>query len=198
MPINADELHTFLRSRRSIRHFKPHPVPGEVVERLVETATFAPSAHNLQPWRFVILTTMDVKTRLGEVLTNAMRADMLSEGIDGSNIERRVFTSLRRLDQAPVVILLCLDASAVREHKPEDKIMSIQSVSNAGLQLLLAAHAEGLGGNWICWPLYAQKETQKALELSDDWEPQALFFLGYPAEKPKPKDERTSDVIIRK
>jgi nitroreductase len=52
---------------------------------------------------------------------------------------------------------------------------------------LLAAHAEGLGGNWICWPLYAQEATCTALELPETWEPQAMYFLGYPDEIPKIK-----------
>ena len=149
MPTSADELHTFLRTRRSIRRFKPHPVPAEVIEKILATAGYAPSAHNLQPWRFVVITTPTVKIELGKVLTNAMRADMLSEGTNESDIERRVTTSLRRLDEAPVVILLCRDATAVRADTPEEVTMGIQSTGLAGLQLLLAAHAEGLGGNWI-------------------------------------------------
>ena len=66
--------------------------------------------------------------------------------------------------------------------------MGIQSTALAGLQLMLAAHAEGLGSNWICWPLYAQEATRAALELPKTWEPQALYFLGYPNETPKIKE----------
>ncbi|MEW5941732.1 MAG: nitroreductase family protein, partial [Chloroflexota bacterium] len=55
MPTSANELHAFLRTRRSIRRFKPDPVPGEVVSRILATATYAPSAHNLQPWRFIVI-----------------------------------------------------------------------------------------------------------------------------------------------
>jgi coenzyme F420-0:L-glutamate ligase / coenzyme F420-1:gamma-L-glutamate ligase len=116
-----------------------------------------------------------------------MRADMLSEGAPEADIENRVATSLRRIDEAPVIILLCRDVIAVREHKREDEIMAIQSVANAATYLLLAAHAEGLGGNWLCWPLYAQEETRVALELPETWEPQAMVFVGYAAEEPKGK-----------
>jgi nitroreductase len=129
-----------------------------------------------------------------------MRADMLSEGANESDIEKRVATSLRRMDEAPVIIVLCRDVTAVREqseHKPEDTIMSIQSVANAATYLLLAAHAEGLGGNWICWPLYAQEETRAALELPETWEPQAMFFLGYPNEIPNSRKLKTLDETAR-
>jgi nitroreductase len=63
--------------------------------------------------------------------------------------------------------------------------MGAQSVAMAGMQLLLAAHAEGLGGIWICWPLFAPEETIHTLELTSDWEPQGMVFLGYPDEAPE-------------
>jgi nitroreductase len=60
--------------------------------------------------------------------------------------------------------------------------MAIQSVAAAGLQLLLAVHAEGLGGVWACWPLFAQEVICRTLDLPETWEPQAIFFIGYPIE----------------
>jgi nitroreductase len=116
-----------------------------------------------------------------------MRRDMTAEGAPAAEIEARTARSLRRIDEAPVLILLCRDTTAVREHKREDEVMAIQSVANAATYLLLAAHAEGLGGNWICWPLYAQEETRSALELPETWEPQAMVFVGYAGEAPKEK-----------
>jgi F420 biosynthesis protein FbiB-like protein len=212
MPTSADELHDFLRTRRSIRRFlgpaaktgKPDPIPAPVIERILTTAAFAPSAHNLQPWRFVVIpsphvvTDSSVKTRLAQALTSAMRADMLSEGAPESDIEKRVANSLRRMDKAPVILLLCRDVTAVREHKREDEVMAIQSVANAATYLLLAAHAEGLGGNWICWPLYAQEETRAALELPETWEPQAMFFVGYADEEPKEKAVKPLSEILKR
>ncbi len=138
-----------------------------------------------------------VKTRLGEAITTKMRADMQAEGADSSDIEKRAALSLRRMDEAPLVIVLCRDKTDVRAVTPEETIMGIQSTALAGLQLLLAAHAEGLGGNWICWPLYAQKATRSALELPETWEPQAMYFLGYPAESPAPKDKKPMKEIIK-
>lgn len=188
MPTSADDLHTFLRTRRSIRRFKPDPVPDEAVLRLLATATYAPSAHNLQPWQFVVAQTSVSRTRLAHALTSAMRRDMTAEGTPESEIEARVARSIKRINEAPVLILLCRDVSAVREHKPQDTIMAIQSVANAATYLLLAAHAEGLGGNWICWPLYAREETRQALELPETWEPQAMIFIGRADEEPESKE----------
>jgi len=184
------ELHTFLRTRRSIRRFKPDPVPESVIKEILTTATFAPSAHNRQPWRFIVVTDLSVKKRLGKAVTGKMRADMQSEGASEIDIEKRAASSLRRMDEAPVVIVLCRDKTDVRTDTPEEAAMGIQSTALAGLQLLLAAHAEGLGGNWICWPLYAQETTRAVLELPKSWEPQAFYFLGYPDETAKLKDRK--------
>jgi len=187
MPTSADDLHAFLRTRRSIRRFKPDPVPGEVVSRILETATYAPSAHNLQPWRFVLVESPASRSRLAQALTSAMRADMISQGAPESEIETRVTRSVKRINEAPVIILLCRDVTAVKSDAPEEHIMSIQSVASASTYLLLAAHAEGLGGNWICWPLYAQEETRNALELPETWDSQAMIFIGYALQEPKEK-----------
>ncbi len=185
--LTPTELHHFLRSRRSVRRFKSDPVPAPVIERILETAAYAPSAHNLQPWRFCVVTTSVVRTRLAQALTGKMRADMAAEGAPAGEIENRVARSIRRIEEAPVLIVLCRDKLAIRKDEPEEVTMAVQSVALAGLQLLLAAHAEGLGGNWICWPLYAQEETREALDLPENWEAQGMIFLGYGDEEPGPK-----------
>lgn len=192
-----NELLTFLRSRRSIRRFKPEPVPASAIQQILEIAAYAPSAHNLQPWRFAVVQDRAARSRLGQALTDKMRADMTAEGAPASEIETRVELSLRRITEAPAVILLCRDLTALREHKPQDEIMSIQSVANAATYLLLAAHAEGLAGNWICWPLYAQRETREALGLPETWEPQGMFFIGYADEEPGGKIIKPLNEIVR-
>jgi nitroreductase len=77
--------------------------------------------------------------------------------------------------------------TAIRREEQEEITMAIQSVAACGLQLLLAAKAEGLGGNWICWPLYAQEAARGALALPVTWEPQGMFILGYAEEEPREK-----------
>jgi F420 biosynthesis protein FbiB-like protein len=190
------ELHTFLRTRRSTRRFKPEPVPSAVLEDILTTATFAPSAHNRQPWRFAVVTDSTIKTRLGEAVTAKLRMDMQVKGAAKADIEKRVDRSLRRLDEAPVVVVLCRDKNDVRSNTHEEAEMGTQSTALAGLQLLLAAHAEGLGGTWICWALYAQEATRTVLNLPEAWEPQAFYFLGYPDEMPEPQDRKPLKEIV--
>src|SRR5258708_1091878 len=69
--INTIELNNFLRARRTMRRFKPDPVPHSVIQNILSTATYAPSAHNRQPWRFCVVMDLSVKTDLA----NAMALD---------------------------------------------------------------------------------------------------------------------------
>jgi nitroreductase len=96
-----------------------------------------------------------------------------------------------------VVTVLCRDKTDVRTDTYEEAAMGVQSTAAAGLQLLLAAHAEGLGGSWVCWALYAQEETRAVLNLPESWEPQAFYFLGYPNETPEVKDRKPIKEIIK-
>src|ERR1041385_6062917 len=61
--IPTPDLHNFLRTRRSIRRFKPEPIPDSVIQSILTTATYAPSAHNRQPWRFCVVTDLSRKSQ---------------------------------------------------------------------------------------------------------------------------------------
>ncbi|RPH57981.1 MAG: nitroreductase family protein, partial [Chloroflexi bacterium] len=86
---NMDQ-HQFLRSRRSIRKFQPRPVDADVLTRLLETATHAPSAHNRQPWRFAVLTHPGPKSRLSDLLAADFRRDLAADGLPEPEIEARL------------------------------------------------------------------------------------------------------------
>jgi F420 biosynthesis protein FbiB-like protein len=186
----GSELHTFLRSRRSIRCFKQDSVSIDIIQRILETATWAPSAHNQQPWHFTVVITEGAKLQLAESIAAKFQKDLTNDGMAEADIQARVQKTIYRAMKAPVIIVLCINKQKVKSQtdpirRQTELLMSIQSVASAGLQILLAAHAEGLGGNWICWPLFAPNETKDALGLSSELDPQAMFFLGYPAETPE-------------
>src|SRR6266545_4901819 len=75
------DLHNFLRTRRSIRRFKADPVPDSVIQNILATATFAPSAHNRQPWRFVVLTTQEIKEHLANAIAKDFERDLMHDGL---------------------------------------------------------------------------------------------------------------------
>ncbi len=201
LTFTATDLHNFLRTRRSIRRFKPDPVPDSVIQNILATATFAPSAHNRQPWRFVVITTQEIKENLAEAMAVDFERDLIRDGLSPEKIQAQIKRSKERITSAPVAILLCLDMSEMDSYPDEkrqhaEQTMAIQSVAAAGLQLLLAVHAEGLGGVWACWPLFAQETIQKILDLSELWEPQAMFFVGYPGDEPKNKEMKNMQSLV--
>jgi F420 biosynthesis protein FbiB-like protein len=195
------DLHDFLRTRRSIRRFKPDPVPDSVIQTILSTATFAPSAHNRQPWRFVVLTSPAVKEKLARAMAADFEHDLARDGLSPEKIQVQIKRSKDRITSAPVAILLCLNMSEMDSYPDEkrqhaERMMAVQSAAAAGLQLLLAAHAEGLGGVWACWPLFAQETIQRTLGLSLTWEPQGMFFIGYPDNVPELRERKSLDEIV--
>ena len=198
----SDRLHDFLRTRRSIRHFRADPVPEEVLGRVLETAAYAPSAHNDQPWRFAVLTETGAKTRLAGAMGADFRRDLERDGLPEGELVVRLERSRRRILEAPVVVVLCMDMTGMDSYpdpqrQQAERSMAVQSTALAGLQLLLAAHAEGLGGVWTCGPLFVPETVRLALHLPGEWEPQAMLLLGFPADAPKPKTMRPLEDIVR-
>jgi nitroreductase len=75
-----------------------------------------------------------------------------------------------------------MDQYSDASRNQNEKTMAIQSVAMAGQNLLLAAHAQGLGACWMCAPLFCQVVVQKTLQCPADWQPQGLITLGYPSQ----------------
>jgi Nitroreductase len=201
MPTKEDLQH-FLRTRRSIRRFKADPVPDSVIERILTTATYAPSAHHRQPWRFAVISNLSAKTNLANAMAIEFQHDLEADALSPEVVEKKVTRSRDRIISVPLVIILSVDMSDMDTYpdtrrKKAEYIMATQSAANAGMQLLLAAHAEGLGSVWVCSPLFAQETVQTALDLPKSWEPQAMYFLGYPVEIPEPRERKPIKEIVK-
>lgn len=196
------DAQSFLRSRRSIRRFTKEAVSGTTIERILTTATYAPSAHNRQPWRFVVLIEEAAKSGLADAMALRFRGDLERDGLSQNEVDRRVERSRLRISTAPVLVVLCMDASEMdlypdAPRAEAERLMALQSTANAGMILLLAAHAEGLGGVWNCSPLFAPAVVKTVLDLPPNWEPQALFLMGRPAEWPQPPSRKPVQEIAR-
>lgn len=200
--MTVENLQTFLRTRRSIRRFKTDPVPDSVLRDILHTATYAPSAHNRQPWRFIVLTDSSAKKHLSDAMAEEFQRDLEKDNLTAEEIAKKVARSKERITGAPVVIILCVDMSEMDNYPDERRrkaeyIIGIQSAANAGMQLLLAAHAEGLGGVWVCSPMFAQETVQEALNISKMWEPQAMFLIGYPLEIPAFRGRKPIEEVVK-
>jgi len=191
-----------LRARRSIRVFKPEPVPREFITEVLDAARWAPSAHNAQPWRFVVITNDAVKRELAMKMAEAWRHDLSSDGVPEQRIKELTEASVRRFTSAPVLVLVCLTMKDMHSYPDESRrraehVMAVQSVAAAIQNMLLAAHALGLGACWFCAPLFCPDVVKNVLRLPSDLEPQALITLGFPAEEPKPPPRKPLSEVVR-
>lgn len=201
LALSAADFYRLVQGRRSIRRYTPEPVPARVVARLLEAAAWAPSAHNRQPWRFVPLIAARLKEALAQAMGAQLRADRLADGDPPEAVEADVARSYARIAGAPVVIAACLtladmDTYPDARRRQAEYLMAVQSVAMALQNLLLAAHAEGLGACWMCAPLFSGAAVRAALSLPEAWEPQALVTLGHPASAGKPALRRPLGEVV--
>lgn len=186
--MDLDQLTNLIRGRRAIRRYTDQPVPKELVTRMLETAFWSPSAHNRQPWRFAVVTAFEDKHRLATEMGNRLRQDRTADNDPPDAIERDVARSYDRITNAPVVIVVCLSMEDMDFYGDErrDKaewVMATQSVAMAAQSLWLQAHSAGLGCCWLCAPLFVPNLVKRVFELPQQWEPQGLMTMGWPAEE---------------
>lgn len=177
-----------IRSRRSIRRYQDKPVPTDMIKQLLAAAAWAPSAHNRQPWRFAVIERRSTKEQLATAMGRQLRRDLEADGVAPAAIEQDVARSYRRISTAPLLLLVCMSMADMDIYPDEarrqnETLIAVQSVAMAGQNLLLAAHAAGLGACWLCGPLFCPEVVRRVLALPDDWQPQGLITAGYPAEE---------------
>jgi nitroreductase len=152
-----------IRTRRSIRAFKPEPVPNETIQTILEAAMFAPSACNAQPWHFIVI---DDRHLLDTIPTFHPYSKMLKE--------------------ASLAVVVCADPrlEVVSGYW-------VQDCSAATQNLLLAIHDCGLGGVWLgVYPDQERvKKVQNLLNMPEEIIPLCVVAAGWPAEE-KAKEER--------
>lgn len=164
-----------IATRTSIRDYEARPVEKEKVEKMLRAAMAAPTAMNKQPWHFVVVDQRSVLDSLA-----------------GANPYAKM------LLKAPLAIVVCGDMDKVIEGGGRD--FWIQDASAATENLLLAAHAMGLGAVWT--GAYPSEDRCKAigatLSLPDNLIPLNMVVIGYPAEHPQPKDKFKEENITFK
>jgi len=202
MEVGGDRFYELAATRQSIREFRPDPVPATLIERLLAIACQAPSAHNRQPWRYVVLAQDEARQRLVRAMSERFRADLEQDGLPAEQVDRLVDRGRRRLLDPPVVILLCMTLEDMDRYpdaarQAAERTMAVQGVALAGGQLLLAAHAHGLGGCWVCAPLFVPEIVRANLDLPAGWDAQAAIILGWPAEAGRDRDRRPVAEVTR-
>jgi F420 biosynthesis protein FbiB-like protein len=172
------------------------------MQRVLESAAYAPSAHNRQPWRYVVIRDAEQKAKFAEALGDEFRADLLTDSLSHNEIETRVLKSRQRIESAPLAVVLCTDFADADEYPDPDRtatdsLMLVQDAALSGMQFMLAAHAEGLATVWMCAPLFAPDTVRFALMLPNTWEPQALILAGYADKIPTPRERKKVEGYVR-
>ncbi len=173
-----------LRRRRMIRRFSSAPVDPAALEAILDAATRAPSPHNRQPWRFVVLRGV-ARARLADAMGAGLIQDLAADGVDPAVAASDAARSRERITSAPVSILVCMtladmDVYPDARRASAERWMAGQATSAAIQIMLLRATDLGLGACWMCAPLFCPDIVRVALELPRGWEPQALISLGHP------------------
>ncbi len=165
MCVTSNELLNFLTSRRSIRKFKPDPVPDDLLLKILDVTRYAPSARNSQPWTFIVVKDVEIKKKLANVHPWA-----------------------KPLENAPIGVVVACDSEVSPESYQVD-------CANATMQLMLAAHAVGLGSVWL-QTLRNVKEIQEILGLPKNYVPVSMLALGVPDEAPVAKKRKDLKEIV--
>jgi coenzyme F420-0:L-glutamate ligase/coenzyme F420-1:gamma-L-glutamate ligase len=183
----TSSVESIILGRRSIRRYEDRAIPRKVLESVLNAATWAPSAHNRQPWRFAVITSPDTRRELALAMGARLRRDLAADNVPADVIEKDATRSYSRITGAAALVMACMSMSDMDRYPDErrssaERLMAAQSTALAVQNLLLAAHDEGLGACWMCAPLFCPDVVTTQLQLPADWEPQALITLGYPAE----------------
>jgi nitroreductase len=144
-----------IHKRRSVRQFEAKDVPAEIIEKIIEAGTWAPSGLNNQPWRFAVVKDEGKKEGLAKL------------------------TQYSRIIQgASVCIAVFMDAEA-----GYDRTKDVMAIGACNQNILLAAHSLGLGGVWLGEILKRREEAEKLLHAPESYELMAVLAIGYPTPK---------------
>ena len=190
-----------VRGRRSVRAYRPDPVPRDLIEQAIEAARWAPSPHGRTPWRFAVLTRPEIKARLADSMGEEWVRQLSLDGDPPEIVARRLARSHDRVKTAPVCIVVCLyleelDVYPDAERQAAETTMAVQSLGAAAQNLLLAAYNLGLDAGWLCAPLFCPDAVRQALDLPPTLHPHALLTLGYAAQEPRRRERLPLEALI--
>lgn len=163
------ELMEVIRRRRSIRKYRPDPVPQAKVDHILEAARLAPSWANGQCWTFIVVSDPKVKRALAEAGNEWM-------------------------EHAPCIVAACAEPGRSGEKKDQDYYLL--DVGIAMEHLILAAEDQGLATCWIGW--FDEQRAKRALGVPDEIRLVALTPLGYPDEQPAARPRKSLGEICRR
>jgi len=184
--VNYESFLELVKNRRSIRRFKPEPVPKEIVEKILEVARYTPSAGNSQPWEFVVVEDAETKNTISKNIALIIKEEVEKDPTITRGVAVQPF-----LFTAPVIIVICGDPrlQATYPMWMDRNVLLRQSLSNCIYTIQLAAACFGLATAWATiqgGP--TEIEVKKVLGIPDGYTVDHIVPLGYPDEETEYKE----------
>jgi nitroreductase len=186
------DLYEAIKGRRSVRKFKSTPVPKDLIEKIFEVSLWAPSGMNRQNWKFFVLAG-ERKEELVSISSTSFQylepqlQQLYAEKPKIIESTRRFF---KRLGEAPIVVCAYFEPANMED------VTSFQNVAAAIQNLLLVAHAEGLGTCWMTGPVTVANEISRFLGVKN-MTLVAITPMGYPDETPKVPPRKPERVVYQ-
>jgi len=204
--LKSQEFIDLLKARRSIRAFKPAPLPKGYIEQIIEAARWAPSGGNGQPWEFVVIQRLDLKEKIVELYKKAAEPTFRREQENDPELKRPHMVlpvPEPGFKDAPVFILLLGDprtniAFPLRVQDTHGDEVFISSLAGAFLCMHLAARSLGLGSQWVSAmaDTSIEKELKELLKIPLGLTVYDMMAVGYPAYDPGPRSPRELEEML--
>jgi nitroreductase len=161
-----------IRSRRSIRKYTDKPVSREDLTKILDAGRLAPSAGNLQNWKFISVTNQGLKRKIADA-------------------------SLQQywMESAAVLIVLVAEPDKTKRFYGirGERLYAVQNIAAACQNMLLTAHGLGLGACWI--GAFDEDRVSSAVGIPEEYRPQAIISIGYPDEQPQPPSKYPIEIM---
>jgi nitroreductase len=165
------EFYEVIKKRKSVRKYDTKKIPDDVLNRVLEAGRIAPSAKNIQPWKFIVVRDQALKKQVAEASRGQMFMADADVIICGCALEKIAWGRM-----GGYMSSFAVDLAIAMDH------------------IILAAANEGLGTCWI--GAFEEKAVKLLLGVPDDVKIVALTPLGYPAEEPKDRGRKSINEII--
>lgn len=193
--MDYEDFLKLVKTRRSIRGFKTDPVPDEYVEKIIESARWAPSGANSQPWEFIVVKDKEIKDRIVDIVNEHREYSRKVELTREKDLRFPAISSAvgePGYKDAPVFIILCGDPRT-KEAYPLLTMLTrgdshfVSGLASAFLYMALAATTLGLGSQWVSatGAPFAKCLLKELLGIPQKLEIYDMMALGYPAYQPK-------------
>ena len=207
--MQSDEFFKLVRKRRSIRRFKPNPIPDEYVEKIIEAGRWAQSGANAQPWEFIVVKNKETKDKIAEIWTEHFQRSWDIEKTRVKEMRHNHYAdgppATVNFKDAPVFIIVCGDPRTVQatvlithflHNEGGPMAHFLKNMANATQIMNLAATALGLGAGWISVNVVTEARLKALLDVPEELAIHTIVPVGYPAYEPPSPYRRDLKKII--